>query len=114
MATFKWIISALDCVPSLDGRTNVVRTVHWRCTGHGTVADREYIGTVYSTCTLPDPAGSGDFVAYADLTQEQVLAWIWDNGVDHVATEALVQQQLDLQINPPVVQPPLPWNSTAD
>jgi hypothetical protein len=30
--------------------------------------------------------------------------------VDQAATEAAVQQQLNNQINPPVVTPPLPWS----
>jgi len=45
------------------------------------------------------------------LTQDQVLGWVWANGVDKTATEAAVQQQIDNQINPPVVSPPLPWVS---
>jgi hypothetical protein len=55
------------------------------------------------------PTPTGTFTPYDQLTQEQVLGWIWDNGVDKDATEAAVQQQLDNQINPPVVTPPLPW-----
>jgi len=45
----------------------------------------------------------------ASLTQEQVLGWIWANGVDKDATEAAVLQQIENQKNPPVVAPPLPW-----
>jgi hypothetical protein len=31
--------------------------------------------------------------------------------VDQAVTEAAVQQQIDSQINPPVVTPPLPWTA---
>jgi hypothetical protein len=54
---------------------------------------------------MPD----GTFTPYADLTQEQVLGWCYANGVDQAATEAAIQQNIDNQINPPIVQPPLPW-----
>jgi hypothetical protein len=37
------------------------------------------------------------------------LGWIWADGVDKTATEAAVQQQINNQINPPVVTPKLPW-----
>jgi hypothetical protein len=47
------------------------------------------------------------------LAQDQVLGWIWANGVDQAVTEAAVQQQIDNQINPPVVTPPLPWATPA-
>jgi hypothetical protein len=52
---------------------------------------------------------SGTFTPYAQLTESQVLGWIWANGVDQTATEAAVAQQIQNQINPPVVTPPLPW-----
>jgi len=56
---------------------------------------------------------SGAFTPYADLTQAQVLGWVWANGVDKDATEASVQAQIDSQINPTVIQPPLPWIAPA-
>jgi hypothetical protein len=66
---------------------------------------------VYSTCALPAPEGA--FIPYPDLTENEVLGWIWANGVDKTATEASVQTQIDIQINPPIVTPPLPWVTPA-
>jgi hypothetical protein len=103
MATITWVISALDCAPSEDGHTNVVKTVHWRCSGE----DGKFSGTVYSTCQLPAPEGK--FTAYDDLTADTVLGWIWASGVDKDATEAAVEAQIATAKNPPIVQPPLPW-----
>jgi len=105
MTTFTWNVSQLDCYPQADNQTDVVFNIHWRCTG----TDGTYTGTVYSTASVPAPTGT--FVPYADLTQEQVLGWIWANGVDQASTEAAVQAQIDAQINPPVVTPPLPWTA---
>lgn len=103
---FTWTISKLDCYPQVGDETDVVMTAHWQCTG----TDGTYTAQVYSTCAIPAPAPE-DFVPYADLTQDLVLSWIWADGVDKDATEAAVQTQLDNQINPPVVSPPLPWSS---
>jgi len=103
MATFTWTVTAMDCYPQAEGQTDVVFTVHWTCVG----TQDTYSSSVYSTCGVPAPAGT--FVPYADLTQDQVLSWIWANGVDQSATEAAVQTQINNQINPPVVQPALPW-----
>jgi hypothetical protein len=94
----------MDCYPQEGSETDVVFNVHWTCSG----TQDTYTGSVYSTCQVPAPSGEA-FVPYEDLTQEQVLGWIWANGVDQEATEAAVQQQIDNQINPPVVTPPLPW-----
>ena len=102
--TTNWTVTAMDCYPQEDGNTDVVFTVHWTCAG----TDGTYNASVYSTCSVPAPTGSS-FTPYADLTQQQVLGWIWANGVDQSATEAAVDQQIQAQINPPVVTPPLPW-----
>jgi hypothetical protein len=99
-------VSALDCYPQESGNTDVVFNVHWTCAG----TDGTYNASVYSTCSVPAPTGSA-FTPYDQLTQQQVLGWIWANGVDQAATEAAVQTQLDNQINPPVVTPPLPWTA---
>jgi hypothetical protein len=102
--TFNWIVSAMDCIPQTPEGADYVVVVHWACNG----TDGTYNASVYSTCSLP-VVESGNFVPYASLTQDTVLGWIWANGVDKAATEAAVQTQLNNQINPPVVTPPLPW-----
>jgi len=105
MTTFNWEVSQLNCYPQSDNKTNVVFNIHWRCTG----VDGAYTGTVYSTASVPAPTDS--FTEFADLTQDQVLGWIWSSGVDKDSAEAAVQTQIDAQINPPVVSPVLPWNN---
>jgi len=102
--TITWSISALDCYPQADNETDVVFNVHWTCSG----TDGTYNGSVYSTCGVTYTAGS-PYTPYSDLTQNQVLGWIWANGVDKTATEAAVAQQIQNQIDPPVITPELPW-----
>jgi hypothetical protein len=99
-----WSIGALDCKVSEDNLSDVVYQVHWRVSA----TEDGYSASVYSTCSLPAP-DPANFIAYADLTQEEVLNWIWANGIDKAGTEAAVQQQIELQKNPVVVTPPLPW-----
>ena len=99
-----WIVEWMQTTPTSANPSEAVLQVGWRCNG----TEDNFSGSVYSTCTLPaaDPAS---FVPYADLTQDQVLGWIWANGVNQSATEAAVAQQIDNQKNPPTIQPPLPW-----
>lgn len=106
MTAINWTVTAMDCYPQEDGHTDVVFTVHWTCAG----TDGTYNASVYSTCAIPAPTGSA-FTPYADLTQNQVLGWVWANGVDKDATEAAVQSQIETAKNPPIVQPALPWVS---
>lgn len=106
MTTFTWTITALNCLPLADGVTNYAVTAHWTCSG----TDGTYTSSAYSTCSFPAPTGpTNQYTPYADLTQDQVLGWVWTNGVDKDTTEAAVQSMLDNQINPPIVTPKLPW-----
>lgn len=99
-----WNVSQLDCLPQSAEGADYVVTAHWQCNG----VDGDYSGSVYSTCSFPVVQGES-FVPYADLTLDTVLGWIWANGVDKAATEAAVEQQIQNQITPPIVTPPLPW-----
>ena len=105
----EWTISAMDCKVSEDNLSDVVFNVHWRCSSTEVDGDKTYSASVYSTCSVPGP-NPASFVPYDQLTQNEVLGWIWANGVDKAATEAAVQQQIELQKHPVVVSPPLPWN----
>jgi len=104
MTTITWSITAMNC-STTEQNPDTVIVCHWTCAG----TDGTYNASIYSTCSVPTPSGS--FTPYADLTQEQVLGWIWANGVDQTATEAAVESQIQAQINPPVVTPALPWSA---
>ena len=108
-ATITWVIEWMQCKPTEGQYTDVVITAGWRCNGAQTANNVDYTATNYGTCSFSQPAEGGSFTPYAQLTQDQVLGWCWANGVDQTATEASVQSQIDNQINPPVIQPPLPW-----
>ena len=103
-----WVIEQLWVKPVDGSFTNVVVTAAWRCNG----VQGQYSGTCYGTASFEAP-DAADFVEYSNLTQDQVLNWVWAAGIDKAATEASVQKQIADQANPPVIVPPLPWNSAA-
>jgi hypothetical protein len=103
----EWTVSAMDCKVSEDNLSDVVFNVHWRCSATEVDGDKTYSASVYSTCSVPGPGTP--FTPYADLTQDQVLGWIWANGVDRAGTEAAVLGQIERQKNPVTITPPLPW-----
>ena len=102
-----WNISSMQCVAQEGDRQDVVQVVHWQCNDTQEIDGKSYTGSVYATCTLPAPEDT--FTPYPDLTQQQVLGWIWANGVDKDATEAAVNAQIQAQAFPTIVSPPLPW-----
>jgi hypothetical protein len=103
MITISWIIERLLVKPTEGDKTDVVITADWRCNG----SQDQYSGTCYGSASFSPP--SGEFTPYPDLTEQQVLEWCWSNGVDQAAIEANVTQQINDQINPPIIAPPLPW-----
>jgi hypothetical protein len=111
MPTISWIIERLLCKPTEGTLTDVVITADWRCNGTETTGsgdtEKTYSGTCYGSASFAPPTGS--FTPYPDLTQDQVLGWCFANGVDQKAIEANVTAQIENQINPPVIAPPLPW-----
>lgn len=102
-----WKIEQMIVKPQDGSFTDVVVTAAWRCTG----VDGNYSASNYGTAGFSAP--SDTFVAYADLTEDEVLGWVWANGVDKAEVEANVARELDAQINPPVVPKPLPWGDAA-
>jgi hypothetical protein len=91
----------------INGFTEVVLSAGWRCTGVG----GEFSSSAYGSVSFPQPEEGGAFTPYADLTLEQVLGWVWDNGVDKDATEISVTAQVENLVNPPTITPPLPWGN---
>ena len=110
-ATITWVIEWMQTTPTTATPPETVITAGWRCNGAETADAKDYASSVYSTCSFPAPEGT--FIPYADLTQAEVLGWCWANGVDKDATEAAVQNQINGQINPTVIQPALPWATPA-
>lgn len=100
MIEYTWSISQLERQSGTGG----VITVHWRVGAK----EGEYSSEAYGRVGFsPDPE-SEDFVPFENLTQEIVLNWIWNNGVDKEETELGLSNQIETQKNPPVIHG-LPW-----
>lgn len=104
MINYKWVIAQLDTAPSVDNLTDVVKTVHWIYQA----TDADYSASVYGTMACATPSDT-DFTAYPDLTEDQVISWL-EAGLDVDALKASLDQQIEDQKNPPIVNLPLPWN----
>ncbi len=100
-----WKIESMVVKPVDGSHTDVVVTAAWRCTA----TSGDYSASNYGSMGFASP--SGDFIAYPDLTEADVLGWIWANGVDKAEVEANVARELDMQVNPPTVAKPLPWSA---
>jgi hypothetical protein len=112
--SYTWRVGAMECYPDFSGYIDYVFTVHWDCLSYYSgVSGGPYNGRVYS-CTLV-PLNTGEFIPYQNLTENQVLTWVWDTiGEDQKnAYQNSAGEQILNQITPPIVQLPLPWLSTG-
>jgi len=112
-ATIVWTTDWLSTsTQTINGFTSVVVTAGWRCTGTETANGKDYSNSIYGTCSFTEPsAGDPNFIPFASLTQAEVNNWVWASGVNQEATETAINNNLNLQINPVVIQPPLPWQT---
>ena len=98
-----WTIAQLE----RNTTDNGVIVAHWRCSKEETVGDVTYTASSYGTCGFTPDSTSPDFVPYADLTEADVLAWVYES-VDKDATEAAITANIEEQKNP-VTETGLPW-----
>jgi hypothetical protein len=105
---YAWTITAMDCIPDLNGQLDYVVVPHWTCQG----TDGTYTGQVYNTVTLNVDPGKPNYTPYADLTEAQVVGWVQEAlGPDTMqAVYDSINAQIETQVNPTIVTPPLPWN----
>ena len=109
-ATITWAVESMDCYPQAEGQTDVVFNVIYTCTGVETINGVEYTSNTRGGAPMTYTAGS-PYTPYNQLTKTQVLDWVFASIGDEgkAANEAAVQAQIDAQVSPPVVMPPLPW-----
>jgi len=95
MAT--WTIASMDRDITQDGKANVVTTIHW------TASDTDSDGNTGSSYgSVGVTLGSGDFVAYADISEDVAIGWAKDAlGTDEVKNiEDSIANQISLMKNP--------------
>lgn len=91
MANFVWFVPTLE--RKLDD--GFVFTAHWRAVA----SDGDFSASSYGTAGFSQDPEAADYIPYEDLTEEQVLAWVWES-VDKENTEASLQSKIDADKNP--------------
>ena len=97
MTTYNWKITQCDRLTA----DNFITTAHWTASA----VDGDYTASIYSTCSWADGSPT---IPYSDVTETEVLQWVWDSGVSKDATEAALAQNIELQKNP-VTATGTPW-----
>jgi hypothetical protein len=78
-----------------DVATGAITVAHWRCNA----ADGDFPASSYGTCEFTPDATAEGFKPYTDVTEAEVLAWVYDS-VDKDATEAALANKIAADQNP--------------
>ena len=109
-ATFTWDIPQVDRQVS----SGLITNIHWRLTAVETISGTEYRAECYGTKGVSGDPSSSDFIAYADVTKENAIAWVKaaldaDEDEDSAADkEAGLQGQINKKATP-VDASGVPW-----
>jgi hypothetical protein len=99
-----WTIDALKTKPIDNGNADVVCEVHWRAA----IADEELSDGVYGSVGIEFKGGQ--FTPYENLTQEQVLEWVFE-VINKAQIETSLNERMTELKSPKIVQKPNPWSN---
>lgn len=91
--TKEWSILKLDYSTSLNGLTNVITKLTWKCKATDTINAIEYTAEVWAALELGEPAPE-TFIDYSQLDKETVISWVQQE----LGTEELANLDARLQL----------------
>lgn len=110
-----WETGSLGCIPEIEGKQDYVVIVNWRIRGtYNPTGEPNSAISVdnYGQQTLQVVEGS-EFIPFDELTPEIVIGWL-EPLIDVPAIEASIAAQIESIVNPPIVYPSVPWESTTN
>lgn len=114
MANITWEVTQLECKAKEGDYENVVISAHWVCSGFNYDSNgTKYEAYTYGSVGLGEP-NPDNFIPYNALTKDEVLNWVWASGVYKDETEQRLVNEINAQIEPNIVTPPLPWENTVE
>ena len=101
-----WNVVSLNATKTVGSLSDVVTTVHWTASD----ADGDHTGSSYGSVGLAEP-DSGSFTAYADITEDNAIAWAKAAlGADEVTSiEAGIAAQIT-ESKTPTKSTGVPWS----
>jgi hypothetical protein len=102
-----WYINDLECVPQDGDLTNFVIIAHWVRMAKETINEVKYFASIYGSQSFSKDLATA-FIPYNDLTYEIVCSWL-DAAIDVEALDLGLDNQIENQVNPPIIKLPLPF-----
>ena len=102
-----WNINQLECLPSDGIYQDFVLICHWNRNAKETINGVEYFASVYGSQSFSKD-DVANFIPYENLTYDIVCGWL-DSTINVEALDLNLDQQIENQVNPPVIILPLPF-----
>jgi hypothetical protein len=102
-------IKKIDAAPTEGDLQDVVKILHWMYIGKETIDGEDYYGDAIGAVEINAPS-SNSFTPFADLTEEQVTAWV-ESKLDLVKIKADVDSQIEALKNQSTVVKLNPWSN---
>ena len=106
-----WQIDGLIVSPQINSFIDVVVAANWRIFAE----ENGVRGTSHGRVNFPPPEGD-KFTAYENLTEAEILSWVWEIGAttdpDFPWSKQIAEQQAIAALNAQraaVTERPLPW-----
>jgi hypothetical protein len=107
--TYELSIKNMDASPTEGDLQDVVKILHWMYNGKETVDSEDFHGYAIGAVEINAPS-SDSFTPFADLTEEQVTAWV-EPKLDLVSIKADIASQIETQKNQSTVVKSNPWSN---
>ena len=105
--TYELSIKNMDAAPTEGDFTDVVKIIHWMYIGKETIDGEDLYGDAMGAVEMNAPS-SDSFTSFADLTEDQVKAWV-ESKINVTSIKEHIAKRIEAQKNPPTVVKSNPW-----
>ena len=105
--SYELSIKNMDAAPTEGDFSDVVKIIHWMYIGKETIDGEDYFGDAMGAVEMNAPS-SDSFTSFADLTEDQVKAWV-ESRINVPSIKEHIEKRIEAQKNPPTVVRSNPW-----
>ena len=105
--TYELSIKNMDAAPTEGDFSDVVKIIHWMYIGKETVNGEDLYGDAIGAVEMNAPS-SDSFTSFADLTEDQVKAWV-ESKINATSIKEHIAKRIEAQKNPQTVVKSNPW-----
>ena len=96
MTTYTWKIESITSYQNYNGISDVVFKALWRCIAEDVDGENRYIAD-FTSLSYINIAADPTFTPYDQLNEDQIINWLWSNGVVKTDVETSLANEITAQ-----------------